>query len=96
MHQLSITSTLLYVIVALILYFIWKRKHLYYCSFKHPGPFGFPLIGSVHLLKPGPTETYNILMRIAQYAPVTRMWLGPFFHLFISKAEDTEILLNKC
>ncbi|XP_063924598.1 cytochrome P450 4g15-like [Zophobas morio] len=95
MHQFSLTSTFLYFIIALTLYFIWKRRRLYYCSFKHPGPFGFPLIGSAHLLTAGPAESYNTLMRIAQYSPVTRVWFGPFFYLFISKPGDVEILLNK-
>ncbi|XP_063924599.1 cytochrome P450 4C1-like [Zophobas morio] len=40
-------------------------------------------------------ETYNTLMQVAQYAPVTRAWFGPLFYLLISKPEDTEILLNK-
>ena len=111
MHQFSLTSSFLYFIIALTLYFIWKRRRLYYCSFKHPGPFGFPLIGSAHLLTAGPSgknsilfvtslfflvlESYNTLMRIAQYSPVTRVWFGPFFYLFISKPGDVEILLNK-
>jgi hypothetical protein len=32
----------------------WKKRKLYYYALKFPGPFGFPLFGSIHLLKDGP------------------------------------------
>ncbi|XP_063906177.1 cytochrome P450 4C1-like [Zophobas morio] len=97
--RLSITRTLLFMVVTLALcYFIlftWKRRRLYYCSLKLPGPFGLPLLGSAHMMRGGPADGYNVLVRVAQYAPVTRAWFGPFLFVVITRPEDMDILLSR-
>ncbi|XP_060524435.1 uncharacterized protein LOC132700875 [Cylas formicarius] len=68
----------LVLLAVLLVYYNWKRRHLYWAASKLPGPFAFPIIGNAHKFM---CKNEEVLMRIYElmklYSDVpVRFWLG--------------------
>ncbi|XP_053691291.1 cytochrome P450 4C1-like [Sabethes cyaneus] len=69
---------------------------MYELAAKIPGPFDWPLIGSIHLgIRYGPQEVFEYLLQLLHTikTPV-RAWLGPVLIVFLDRPEHIAVILN--
>ncbi|XP_031639856.1 cytochrome P450 4g15-like, partial [Contarinia nasturtii] len=84
---------LLSILIALVTYLLWSRRSLYKLSWQLPGPFAYPIIGNAMNLHPDNLHSY--LDRISKtYGSPIRCWLGPILVVFITDAENVEIIMK--
>ncbi|XP_035894960.1 cytochrome P450 4C1-like [Anopheles stephensi] len=90
---------LVFIGVFAIVYYInfrRSRKRLYELAERIPGPFDYPLIGSILLtLGKDPLELVAHLMELMHQLPSPmRAWLGPFLLVVIDRPEMVQDILN--
>ncbi|XP_049529517.1 cytochrome P450 4C1-like [Anopheles darlingi] len=90
---------LVFLSVFVLVYYInfrRSRKRLYELANRIPGPFDYPLIGSVLVaLGRGPLEVVNYLMERMHHLPSPmRAWFGPFLMVVIDRPEMVQEVLN--
>ncbi|XP_055541948.1 cytochrome P450 4C1-like [Wyeomyia smithii] len=83
---------------ACVYYFTYhrSRKRLYELAAKIPGPFDWPLIGSVHLgIRYKPQELFDyMLQHLHTIETPVRAWLGPTLFVFFDRPEHIAVILN--
>lgn len=74
-----------------------SRKRLYELAARIPGPFDWPIIGSLHL-GVGVTKSRDIFEYMTQFLHKlelpTRAWLGPFLVVAFDHPEHVAVILN--
>uniref|UniRef100_A0A182NDT9 Uncharacterized protein n=1 Tax=Anopheles dirus TaxID=7168 RepID=A0A182NDT9_9DIPT len=73
-----------------------SRKRLYELADRIPGPFDYPLIGSILLtLGKDPLELVSYLMQLMHRLPSPmRAWLGPFLLVVVDRPEMVQDILS--
>ncbi|XP_031637232.1 probable cytochrome P450 313a4 [Contarinia nasturtii] len=75
-------------------YLLWNRRHLYLLSWQLPGPIAIPLIGNGYSIA-NPHKLSPYLDEVTKkYGSPIRLWFGPEMVVFISDAENAEIVLK--
>lgn len=90
---------LIYLVVLLLAYYYFfrrSRKSLYELAAKLPGPFDWPIIGSIHVgFGRGPAEICDYLMQFIHKIPsLMRGWVGPYLFIAVSDPEHLATILN--
>nr|ALD15915.1 cytochrome P450 [Dendroctonus armandi] len=74
---------------------LWNRRTLYKESFKLPGPFAPPLIGSALKLSGKPYAIFSSITELFnQYPKLFRVWFGTRLFYAVSDPKYFEILMN--
>ncbi|XP_053671746.1 cytochrome P450 4C1-like [Anopheles nili] len=85
-------------VFALVYYISFRRsrKRLYELAERMPGPFDYPLIGSILLtIGKDPLELVSHLMQLMHHLPSPmRAWLGPFLLIVIDRPEMVQDILS--
>uniref|UniRef100_A0A182P4I7 Uncharacterized protein n=1 Tax=Anopheles epiroticus TaxID=199890 RepID=A0A182P4I7_9DIPT len=85
-------------VFALVYYLNFRRsrKRLYALAERIPGPFDYPLIGSIWLtIGKSPLEMVTHLMELMHHLPSPmRAWLGPFLLIVIDRPEMVQDILS--
>ncbi|KAG6450738.1 cytochrome P450 4g15 [Manduca sexta] len=79
-----------------ILYRWQQKSHIYKLGEKIPGPAAVPLFGNALIvLKKKPHELVDLGLNYAkQFGNVVRVWLGSKLIVFLTDADDVEVILN--
>ncbi|XP_058823454.1 probable cytochrome P450 313a4 [Topomyia yanbarensis] len=96
MFELLLVFFTLYTLTYYYLSYRPSRKRVYELATKIPGPFDWPLIGSVHLsITAGSRQIFDYLLQFLHTTrtPI-RAWIGPFLFVFFDKPEHLEVILN--
>ncbi|EFA84150.1 transmembrane protein [Heterostelium album PN500] len=79
-HRMIIISVLIGIIIILLLHYVQTRK------IGPPGPFSFPIIGSLHLIANGQPQI-GLHKLYQKYGPIFSMWLGSVYTVVLSEPE---------
>uniref|UniRef100_A0A182Q421 Uncharacterized protein n=1 Tax=Anopheles farauti TaxID=69004 RepID=A0A182Q421_9DIPT len=90
---------LVFITVFAIVYYInfrRSRKRLYELADRIPGPFDYPLIGSILLtIGKDPLELVSYLMQLMHHLPSPmRAWLGPYLLVVVDRPEMVQDILS--
>ncbi|XP_001866351.2 probable cytochrome P450 313a4 [Culex quinquefasciatus] len=77
-------------------FFRRSRRRLYELAAKIPGPFDWPLIGSIHIgIGRGPTTILPYFLQFLHVVPTPmRAWFGPLLIVVIDNPEHLAVILN--
>ncbi|XP_058448757.1 uncharacterized protein LOC131428729 [Malaya genurostris] len=93
-------NSLVFITVTLVAYYYLNfrrsRKRFYELAAKIPGPFDWPLIGSIHLgIGRGPTEMMQYISRFLHTVSTpARAWAGPTLFVALHQPEHLAVVLN--
>lgn len=90
---------LLIALIAVISVLIHLRHYKRYREFfrvKLPGPIPWPFIGNADILiRRSGDKTFDLVPYLTRnWETPLRVWLGPFFIVFVTKPKDVELVLN--
>lgn len=100
LESVEMVNHLFFCLAALLLVYYYffrrSRKSLYDLAAKLPGPFDWPVIGSIHVgIGRGPEEICNYLMQFIHTIPsLMRGWIGPYLFIAVSDPEHVAMILN--
>ncbi|XP_068900357.1 cytochrome P450 4C1-like isoform X1 [Tenebrio molitor] len=100
-NNLNVSSVLFHlssvVLVLFIINYCWKRRKLYYHAAKLKGPFALPFLGSIHLCSKSPDDWFLTSLEIVEkYAPIGKIWLGPYLFIGVTDSDDLEYVMKHC
>ncbi|XP_016658611.1 cytochrome P450 4C1 isoform X3 [Acyrthosiphon pisum] len=98
--RLAVSEVLLYsAIISVVVFWCsckWNNRHINKLDSKMKGPPAYPIIGSALELLGTPEQVINVLLGFYNNygSEPFKVWLGPFFGVYIIKPEDVQIVLN--
>ncbi|XP_063914421.1 cytochrome P450 4C1-like isoform X2 [Zophobas morio] len=85
------------VCVFAVFQFLWKKRWLLYHSWKIPGPFAVPLVGTIFLLSATKSNFFELTCQVLNfYRPVTKFWVGSQLYIISTRPTDVEKILTNC
>ncbi|XP_063914644.1 cytochrome P450 4C1-like [Zophobas morio] len=90
-------KTIIFSVLFIIIVVLWKKRWLLYHSWKIPGPFAVPLVGSAFLLSATKDNFFDLIYRnLDSWKPVTKFWVGAELYIVTTRPTDVEKILTNC